>query len=181
MVNQLKTYAEWSNLLDHFLKENDEERIMQDLEAAEIEWTGVVAEKLTRRALEVLEAKFTRTVELLQLELQRARGSEPAIVVALLNTRRRFNYFNRLCHLKAFPATVRESMQQASNKFIEDTQRSLENTAKADRSGVMGNLLKYNSLRNYQSCTPAISQTITGEGDIGGSVDFKRRRRRVLL
>lgn len=176
-----RTYKEWSDLLYQLKQGEDEEETLLKLESGTLEWTAGVAEKITRLVFEVLEERLHQTVQSFQKELNRSDGSEAAIVVAIMNARRRFGFLERLCRLQVFPEEVRTSFIHIHAQYVQDTQKSLEDSAKADRSGRLRILIKNNSLLNYNNPEVAKPPQASSPSNDHQPKPFTTTRRRVLF
>lgn len=178
-----RTYKEWSDLLYQLKQGIDDEESLKKLETGTLEWTAGVAEKITRLVFEVLEERLRQTVQSFQKELNRSDGSEAAIVVAIMNTRRRFGFLERLCRLQVFPEEVRTSLINIHSQYVQDTQKSLEDSAKEDRSGQLRILIKNNSLLNYKYLeTDKAQLPASGSRSSDAQTNpFSTTRRRVLF
>lgn len=148
------TYGEWSMLLEQLKRGTHDEEIMRAMESGTITWSAGVAERFTRLVIETMEHRLRGVVDSFQKELNRAAGSETAIILALNTARRRFSFINRLCELPVFPKLVKLSVKNLFNQYIQDTQAGLEQSAQADRTGRLRLLFKNNPLTNLELAEP---------------------------
>src|SRR5690606_42024539 len=96
----------------------------------------------TRVLGEVLDARLQRLGDKLQRDLDRARGNEAGVVRALADARKGFGLLLRVSELPALPAEVRAALGDAVRRALEQTQSSLEGSARADRSGRLSSILR---------------------------------------
>lgn len=171
-------YADWVRYFDAFVEAegSQEEEILLRMEQGSIEWTAGVADKLTRRFYEVLELRLKRISEQLNTDFSRASRHESDIVLALVNARGRFAMMQRLVSLNAFPAEVRSAMEEALVAYVRDTQSSLEESARGDRSGTLRMIIKNNSLLRFQQVEQKTDQVGSGFSQVEPTPQLKRRR-----
>ncbi|MEI7024742.1 hypothetical protein [Paenibacillus sp. y28] len=143
------TYADWVDCFERFVEGQDDEEMLYLMEQGTLEWKPVVAEKLTQRVYAVIEFRLKQASEQLNLGLSRAGNHETEIVSVLVNARKRFAKIKRVASLQAFPANVQHTMNDVLSRYVQDTQASLEESARSDRSGQLRMTLKNNSLVRY--------------------------------
>jgi len=149
-------YSEWAPLLQR-LKEpgQDEDRILSLLERGTLEWKAGVAEKILSLAYEVVEAKLTYATRMFQQEMDRSQGQEAAIIAAIINMRSRFERLYRLCGLPAFPYEAAAALRNVVDQYVEDTRKSLLDSAKHDRTGQLAYIVRHHSLKPQQAAPSA--------------------------
>lgn len=141
-MNPPTTYAEWIRLLDALKAGTDDDAVLPALMAGRLHWQSGVAERFTRVLGEVLDARLQRLGDKLQRDLDRARGNEAGVVRALADARKGFGLLLRVSELPALPAEVRAALGDAVRRALEQTQSSLEGSARADRSGRLSSILR---------------------------------------
>jgi len=141
-LNPPTTYAEWIRLLDALKAGTDDDAVLPALMAGRLHWQSGVAERFTRVLGEVLDARLQRLGDKLQRDLDRARGNEAGVVRALADARKGFGLLLRVSELPALPAEVRAALGDAVRRALEQTQSSLEGSARADRSGRLSSILR---------------------------------------
>jgi len=121
------TYAEWLRLLDRFRSGDDS--TIELIEKGSIEWTNVVAERWTHQVGEALGARLQALSKKLQAGLDRARGDYFAISDALLAARRSIAPLRAFVASPSFPEMVRDHLASELERWISETQKSLEKSA----------------------------------------------------
>lgn len=117
-----------------------------------LSWTGGVAAMFSERLMKEFNRRLTLCSEHLTRDL-RFIHDEGAVVRAILNARQSLHFLYRLAQMPAFPATLQTHLTDELHKFAARSQNSLEDTAKADRSGRLTVLLRHNSLLRYEVLT----------------------------
>lgn len=144
-----RSYIEWSNCLDVLERGLDDKAALDAMERGMMEWTSGLAELFSERVSATLNAKLNRCADQLSRQLK-AGADEVTLVRALVNTRCILVDLKRLGHLTPFPEILRSHLLGELKKYATRTQASLEDSAKADRSGRLASLLKNNSILNYE-------------------------------
>lgn len=176
-----KYYSEWAELL-HRLKEpgQEDEKILSVLERGKLDWTPGVADKILNCTYEIIETKLKYTTKLFQQELDHAYGQEAAIMTAILNARRRFDFLFRLCRLAVFPDEAKESLRSVVSQYVEDSQQALLESAKHDRTGQLAYIIRHNSLIQRESEAPDPSEQKEYASNESVST-YHKPKRRVLF
>lgn len=175
-MNGPSTYAEWLALLDRFRA--GDESATQVMRSGSIEWTNVVAERWTRQVVDAFDARLRALSEQLQRGLDRARGDHFAIANALVGVRRGVVTLRGFASLPCFPEVVRSHLVSELERWVTETQRSLEKSALRVRSD-QGKLLK--TIRdNPLTLVGGDNPSLPGDQAQGGSI-WGVRGRRVIL
>lgn len=153
-----QSYAQWSQCLDALAKEDNDAACLQQLENGQLEWTAGVAPMLGKRISEEVQRRLQGCSDRLARDL-RLGAQETLIVRAVLQGRVQLGFIHRLCQLPVMPAATQQHLQSEILRFAERAQKSLEDTAKADRSGQLATLLRNNPLTGYDR-TPGSSPPI---------------------
>lgn len=138
-MNTPRTYAEWLPLLDRFRSGDDSD--IQTMQNGSIEWTNVVAERWTRQVADALAARLQALSTNLQTGLNRARGDYFAVSNGLLAARRGLAPLRSFVALPCFPEMVRSHLASELDRWVTQTQNSLEKSAMEVRHD-QGQLLK---------------------------------------
>ncbi|MEG0200802.1 MAG: hypothetical protein RR718_08625 [Comamonas sp.] len=123
-----------------------------------------------QRRLGICATRLTRDLQM---------GAQEVVMVrAIVQARQQLDFVHRLCHLPALPETTRQQLAAEVAKFAQRSQSSLQDSAKADRSGRLEVLLKNNPLTRYLGTDP-ISQACSAPevASPGG----KSAKRNILL
>jgi hypothetical protein len=150
IVTPPSTYAEWSACLDLFESGLDDVGVLAAMRAGRLSWTSGVAECFAERIGGVVNVRLTRCADRLTRELRHG-GDEVTLVRALGDTRRTLALLQALADVPVFPAMLREHLTGSLDDYATRTQQSLEDSARQDRSGRAGSIVRNNSLLRYRA------------------------------
>jgi len=170
-----RSYVEWSNCLDVLEHGLDDSAALDAMEKGTLEWTSGLAELFSERVSATLNVKLNRCADQLSRQL-RSGADEVTLVRALVNTRSILVDLKRLGQLTSLPEILRSHLLGELNKYASRTQLSLEDSAKADRSGRLLSLVKNNSILSYGAQQPVMSRPIP----LGQASGTTTRRRNIL-
>jgi len=156
LIETPRSYAQWSACLDRLAEGIQDEACLNAMRAGDLNAGGAVVTLFSQRLADEFNARLTRCSEHLTRDL-RAGGDESLVVRAILNARTHLAFLHRLAQVEIFPATLRTHLTDEVRKFAQRAQQSLEDSAKADRSGRLGVVLRNNPLMRYEPVTPAPS------------------------
>lgn len=153
-VETPRSYAQWSACLDRLAEGTQDEACLDAMRAGDLNAAGGVMTLFSKRLADEFNARLTRCSEHLTRDL-RIGGQESLVVRAILNARKRLAFLHRLAQVEIFPATLRTHLTDEVRKFAQRAQQSLEDSARADRTGRLLVLLRNNPLVRYECATPA--------------------------
>ncbi|MFJ7994709.1 hypothetical protein ACIQY5_21540 [Peribacillus frigoritolerans] len=183
-MNVPRTYSDWIHCFERLKEGNKDDQVISTMEKGSIEWTKGVSERFTEQLFAVLEYRLKQSGEQLQRNLNNSKGNKSHIAKALLDARKRLSILNRVAMLPALPENVRETMKNVIKDFAGKTMKSLEESAKSDRTGHLGmeikknSLLKFEDLSNYQSSSH-VQPNLHSESI--GAPPNKQKGRRIIL
>lgn len=165
------TYLEWLSCLDALSQGGADEELLQAMEAGRLDWSSGVAERFVARLGGCLDLRLKQAAAALQRDLDASAGREALLVAALIDARRRFLVVQRVARLPSLPEHVREELGRAIQRYADQAQAGLEQSAQHDRTGRLQSLLRGTALNRAEcsSAVPASSVPATGP------------RRRVIL
>lgn len=143
------TYAEWVGVLDQLKDKSDDEAVVQAMQAGTIEWQSGVAERFSKKLITVINFRLNAATDRFQREMSHAQGQERVIVQALLALRRELAFLARAISLPALPDKDREQYRQLVVRQADNIQKSLEDSAKKDRSGKLSSLVRNNRVNLF--------------------------------
>lgn len=155
---------------------------MQAMNAGSLSWTGGVAPLLAERVGGVVNQRLTRIANDISRDLKFA-GNHGLLASALLNARNKLAVLHQFSLCAPFPKELAELVQTLVRKYAEQAQQSLEDSARSDRSGQLGSILRNNSLLRYAEQTPnmpSAASTVAGQ-EHSPMVSTGTRRRRTIL
>lgn len=145
-MNVPKSYAEWVNLLVVLKEKKADVEVLEAMQQGELVWQSGVAERFVKKFIEVLNFRINSATDRFQMEMKRAGSSENLIVHALLNLRREMQFLAKLSNLNVFPEEQRNAIGTMIEEQIAIMQKSLEDSAKGERTGKLFSIVKRNRL-----------------------------------
>ena len=143
------TYSEWVQILDMFKAKTDDEVVLDAMKQGRIEWQSGVAERFSSRLIEAVNSRMNAASDKFQKDMNRARGSEGAIVLALLALRKEMAFLSRAIDLPALPADQRQQYINLVLEQADNMQKSLEDSAKKDRSGKLSSIVRNHNVNAF--------------------------------
>lgn len=168
-----QTYREWVDCIDSVHRNDDVDSIIRLMEQGHLEWTSGVAERFTRRLCELIDKKIKDASDQFQIDMGRSTGTEIDTAQALLSMRRTYTLVFRLASIPVLSDNVGSSVREMVQKSFEATQKSLEESAKKDRTGKMARLIRNISIIPGEKSDLDLCQAKESDG--------KRPRREVLI
>ena len=141
-----QTYAEWVTVLDMFKDKTDDENVLSAMRAGKIEWQTGVAERFSKKLIDVVNYRMKSATDKFQREMTRTGGQERAIVQALLTLRRELAFLAKAINLPVLPEKDRNHYVQLVISQANSIQNSLEDSAKRDRTGKLASIVRNNKV-----------------------------------
>jgi hypothetical protein len=107
-----------------------------------LEWQTGVAERFSKRLIDTINFRMNAASDKFQKDYARSRGQESAIVQALLALRKELAFLARVIEVPVLPEADRRQYVQLVLNQADEIQRSLEQSAKADRSGKLASIVR---------------------------------------
>lgn len=177
------SYSEWSNCVEELEGGLNDEAVIQSMANGSLSWTSGVADLFSERISCAFNTRLRRCADRMARDL--SQGADETILVrSLLDVRRTLFFLRRVGELPAFPQTLRDHLCSEIKRYAERAQRSLEDSAKHDRSGRLISLIRHNSLLAYEESSnthdPAKSAPLMP--DVSEARDsIPPRRRKILI
>jgi hypothetical protein len=165
MMQAPHTYAEWSQVLEHFEAGLDDDAVLTAMGQASLSWSGGVAALFAQRINDSFNLRLGRCSERLTRALHHARD-EASVVRAVLDARRSLALLLRVAQMPAFPEVLQQHLGSELRKFAQRAQEALDDSARQDRSGRLAFALRHNPLTRFDAYSPPPQQPHTA-----GSVD----------
>lgn len=173
------TYAEWREVFDRLSEQEATEADWAVWNRGTLAWTSGVAERIAEQIHGVMRKRLDRIVESLQRQLGRA-GHEFQLIGAIQEARRSLRRLWPVTNLPFLPEEVRRSFERMFTEFVEQMQKSLELSAKSDRTGRLGSLIRNHSLLQFREAEPGTEGTAPSETS-GSAAVITPKGRRLLL
>ncbi|MBQ3055589.1 MAG: hypothetical protein IJC88_05740 [Oscillospiraceae bacterium] len=144
-----KTYAEWVAVLDLLKVKADDEMVLSVMQQGTIEWQTGIAERFTKKLVDVINHRMNAASDKFQKEIGRSNGQERSIVQALLAFRKELCFLAKAINLPAIPEKDRQQYHQLVVSQANSVQKSLEDSAKKDRTGKLASIVRNNRVNAF--------------------------------
>ncbi len=144
-----KTYSEWVAVLDILKDKSDDEAVLSAMLKGTIEWQSGVAERFSKKLIDVINYRMNAASDKFQKEMIRSNGQERAIVQSLLALRKELCFLSKSINLPAIPENNRKQYYQLVISQANSMQKSLEDSAKKDRSGKLASIVRNNKVNAF--------------------------------
>ena len=135
-------YADWCTLFDEIASGPKDEEYLDVISKGTISWTSGVAERFVKIAADMIEKRINKAQDVYQRQMKNARGVSNNISTALLTLRKEYRYVYSLAAVLPIPEDYRNQLTKMVQDHADTTQQSLEDSAKADRTGHLTTLVK---------------------------------------
>lgn len=143
-----QTYAEWCNCLNYLNDSRYDHEIKNILSEGTLSWTSGVAERFSERLATVFNERLKECAQRLNRTISH-NYDEASLLTGLLAARRTLSFLYEIATLECFPELLQKHLTDELERYANQTQSSLENSALADRTGKLLSLIKHNSILNY--------------------------------
>lgn len=142
MMQAPHTYAEWVKVLDLFRARQDDREVLAAMQQGSLEWQSGVADRFSKRLVDAVNARMNTASDKFQRDMSNARGTEGAIVQALLSLRKEMALLAQAVDIPSLPEEYRRQYVQLVLDQANHMQDSLEDSAKKDRSGKLSSIVR---------------------------------------
>ncbi len=142
MISAPHTYSEWANVLDMLKSKADDTEVLAAMKKGTLEWQSGVAERFSKRLIDSVNSRLNAASDKFQKDMSRCGGSEGAIVQALLTLRKELSFLAQAIDLPVLPEKERRHYIELVIDQANRMQKSLEDSAKNDRSGKMASIVR---------------------------------------
>lgn len=148
-INPPRIYSDWAAVLLMLREKSDDEAVLQAMQRGTIEWQTGVAERFTRNLTDSVNFRINEAIDRFQRDMSKTRGHERVIIQSLLALRRELEFLSKAVNLPAIPADYRRQCYNLVISQANSIQKSLENSAKKDRSGKLASIVKNNRVNDF--------------------------------
>ena len=149
MIAAPKTYAEWVNVLTMLKNKTNDEAVLSAMQRGTIEWQSGVAERFTSKLVDAVNSRINAASDKFQLDISRSGGNEGAIIQAILRLRKEMAFLVKAMDLPAIPEKDRAAYKNLVIEQADKMQKSLEDSAKADRTGRLASVIRNNKVNSF--------------------------------
>ena len=146
IINPPHTYFEWVKVFDILKTGKEDDAVLEAMMQGSIEWQSGVAERFSQKLIEVVNSRMNAASDNFQKKISRAYGQESIIVQALLGLRKEMKYLVKVMSISAIPEKQRVQYQRLVLEQADLMQKSLEDSAKSDRTGKLANIVRNNRI-----------------------------------
>lgn len=149
MIPAPRTYSDWTKVLDILKTKQDDTDVLPAMQQGTLEWQSGVADRFSKRLVDAVNTRMNMASDKFQRDMNNARGSEGAIVQALLGLRKEMAFLVRAVDIPALPEEYRKQYVQLVMDQADKMQDSLEDSAKKDRSGKMSSVIRNHKVNAF--------------------------------
>ncbi len=149
MVTVPHTYAEWVSVLDILMEKSDDAQVLSAMKEGTIEWQSGVAERFSKKLIDVINFRMNAASDKFQKDLSRANGEERVIVQSLLALRKEMKFLSEAIDLPALPERERGEYKSLVIQQANTMQESLEDSAKKDRTGKLLSIVRNHRVNGF--------------------------------
>ena len=149
MITTPHTYSEWVTVLTVLKNKTDDEEVIKKMKAGAVEWQSGVAERFSKRLIDAVNTRMNAASDKFQIDLSRAHGQEGAIVQAILALRKEMAFLAEAINLPALPDKERQYYLNLVLEQANNMQKSLEDSAKHDRSGKLSSIVRNHKVNTF--------------------------------
>ena len=149
VISPPQTYAEWVAILDILRDKTNDENVLEAMLNGKLEWQSGVAERFAKKLIDTINYRMNAASDKFRSDMGRAYGQERIIVQALLTLRKEMMFLSKAINLPVIPEKDREQYYQLVLTQAENMQKSLEDSAKKDRTGKLLSIVKNNRVNSF--------------------------------
>lgn len=149
MIKSPHTYSEWVKVLDILKSKENDRDCLEAMKKGTIEWQSGVAERFSKRLIDVVNYRMDKAIDKFQLELSHGHGQEGAITRALLSLRNELSFLAKVMDLPCMPEGDRKHYINLVIDQANSIQASLEKSSQHDRSGKMASIVRNNKVNIF--------------------------------
>ena len=136
------TYAEWCTLMDEVGGNPRDEEYLDVIANGTISWTSGVAERFVKLVTDMIRKRINAAQDAFQRQMKNSRGNGSIIQSALGTLGKEYAYAYRITKALPIPGEHRDKLSAIVQEQADQTQLSLEQSAKSDRTGHLTMLVK---------------------------------------
>ncbi len=149
MITPPRTYTEWMAVIDVFRERSNDQDAIQAMKNGRLEWQSGVAERFSKRFIDAINYRMNFASDRFQRDMRHSAGQERGIVQALISLRRELMLLADAVDLPAIPEEIRAQYRSLVLQQADVIQKSLEDSAKKDRSGKLASLVRNNRVNAF--------------------------------
>lgn len=143
------TYYEWNEVFQLLHDKTDDENVLQAMYQGTIEWQSGLAERFAKKLTDVINYRLNKATDAFQKKLNHSNGQEGSIIQALLDLRKELLFLSKAIALPAIPDKDREQYKNLVIEQASTIQRSLEDSAKRERTGKLASIVRNHPVNKF--------------------------------
>lgn len=143
-----ETYAEWVSILKALADGNHDDETLSVMREGKLAWQTGVAERFATRFADALNTRLNRATDNFQRKMQK-NPTERELIQSLLDLRRNLIFLQKATQLPALPAEQQKAYKNLIVEQAEQIQKSLEASAKKDRTGKLRQVLRNHPVNRF--------------------------------
>lgn len=143
------TYSEWVCLIKILQEKSNDDIVLYALQNGTLEWQCGVAERFTEKYIGAINSRINIAVDRFQKEVKRT-SSENIFVSNLLFLRKEMQFLANVANINAIPQEYRLQYVKLVQDKADEMQKSLEDSAKIDKTGRLLYIIKKNKINTFK-------------------------------
>lgn len=148
MIQPPTTYSEWTDVLDALAEGRNDEEVLEAMQNGTLAWQSGVAVRFADQFMNVLNSRMKKAKDTFDTQMSRARGQERAIVQGITGLRRTFRFLQTAASIPCVPDDYQAKFRALVQDAAAQTQQSLEQSARNDRTGRLAAVVRRNRVDN---------------------------------
>ena len=140
------TYGEWSVALNRLKDREQDEENLRVMKLGTIEWQAGIADRFSKKLIEVVNVRLNAASDRFQRDMSHSYGQERGMVQALAALRRELSFLGQVVSLPVLPEKDRGKYYGMVKDQAAKMQKSLEDSAKRDRTGKLSVIVRNNKV-----------------------------------
>ena len=149
MISVPQNYSEWVEILDKLKTKFDDKEVLKAMKNGHLEWQSGIAERFIKRLTDTVNERMNNASDKFQKDMSHSKGKESSIVQAILFLRKEMFFLSQVVDLPTVPETQRSQLVNMVLEQANIMQKSLEDSAKKDRSGKLSSIIRNNKINSF--------------------------------
>lgn len=135
-------YKEWVECFQLLKNSCNDNEVLKAMEHGELEWQSGVAERFTKQLFDVVNYRLLCATDTFHKNQSNGMGNEGRYIQALLGLRKELQKLEKVVTISVIPENEQQRLLGLVREHANNTQKSLEDSAKSDYSGKMLSIVK---------------------------------------
>ena len=149
MISAPRNYSEWVEVLGKLKTKFDDSEVLTAMKKGRLEWQSGIAERFIKRLTDAVNERMNIASEKFQKEMSRSNGKESSIVQSIILLRKEMLFLAQVVDLPTVPEAQRSQLVSMIIEQANAMQKSLEDSAKKDRSGKLSSIIRNNKVNLF--------------------------------